>query len=79
MFAGFRKKNRRQRVESASKSYAPLENRRLLVFAPLPEMTTDVAAFADNVSDAIVRIDQDRLIIRTTGEQNRVDIHLDYG
>lgn len=79
MFAGFRRQRKRQNTESASKNYSTLENRRLLVFAPLPEMTTDVAAFAENVSDAIVRIDQDRLIVRTTGDQNRVDIHLEYG
>ena len=52
----------------ASKSYAALEARQLLAFAPLPEMTTDVAEFAQTVDDAVVRVDdQQRLIIRTTG------------
>ena len=64
----------------ASKSYAALEARQLLAFAPLPEMTTDVAEFAQTVDDAVVRVDdQQRLIIRTTGVNNSVDFRLDQG
>ena len=62
----------------ASKSYAALEARQLLAFAPLPEMTTDVAEFAQTVDDAVVRVDdQQRLIIRTTGANNSINISLE--
>jgi hypothetical protein len=40
-------------------------------------MTTDVAAFAQTVDNAVVRVNNDRLIIRTTGAENRIEMRLD--
>ena len=42
-------------------------------------MTLDVAEFAQTVDDAVVRVDSDRLIIRTTGAANIIDIRVDSG
>ena len=77
-FASTKRRNSNQHSD-ASKSYASLEARRLLALAPLPEMTTDVAEYAATVDNAVVRVDdQQRLIIRTTGESNRVDVRLGF-
>ena len=68
------KRRKSNRPGDASKSYASLESRRLLAFSVLPEMTTDVAEYAQTVDDAVIRVDdQRRLVIRTTGESNRID------
>ncbi len=79
MFIASIKRQRTRRVtENASKSYAALEARQMLTFALLPEMTTDVPEFAQTVDNAIVRVDdQQRLIIRTTGDANRIDVQLE--
>ena len=42
-------------------------------------MTTNVSDFAVVVEDAIVRVDNDRLVIRTTGQENQIEIRLDHG
>ena len=73
------KRRKSNRPGDASKSYASLESRRLLAFSVLPEMTTDVAEYAQTVDDAVIRVDdQRRLVIRTTGESNRIDFRLQY-
>ena len=79
MFARFKKHRKRRRSHRSRTKYASLEKRQLLTFIVLPKMTTDVAAFADTVQDAVVRIDQDRLIIRTTGAKNRILVRLEHG
>lgn len=79
MFFASTKKRSGNRHSDASKSYASLEARQLLAFAPLPEMTTDVAEYAQTVDNAVIRVDdQQRLIIRTTGVNNRIDVRLEF-
>jgi len=78
----FASNNRRsKRSRSASTGYVSLEGRQLLTFVPLPTViTTDVAEFSAAVDNAVVRVDdQRRLIIRTTGQENRIDVQLEYG
>lgn len=73
-------RNFRSRRNCASKQYRSLESRQLLAFLPPPVMTTNVADFAHTIDDAIVRVDdQQRLVIRTTGQENRIDLRLDQG
>lgn len=77
MFFASTKRRSGNRHSDASRSYVSLEARRLLALAPLPELTTDVAEFAQTVDDAVVRVDDQRLIIRTTGESNLINIRLE--
>lgn len=78
MFASTNRR-RRNRTRPLPAQYAALEPKRLLAFAAPPTTTTDVPSFADATEDAIVRIDdQNRLIIRTTGETNHVWIDLNF-
>jgi len=42
-------------------------------------MTTVVSEFAQSVDDAVVRVDNDRLIIRTTGAENRIEMRIGFG
>ena len=71
--------NRSRGKSATNKQYAPLESRQLLAFLPPPVMTTNVADFAHTIEDAIVRVDNQRLVIRTVGEENRIDLRLDQG
>jgi len=70
---------KRKQSHTASKTYDSLERRQLLTFLPPPPMTTVVSEFAQSVDDAVVRVDNDRLIIRTTGDQNRIEMQLGFG
>lgn len=72
-------KRRNKRSGHASTTYVNLEQRQLLTIVPNPVQTTNVADFAVVVDDAVVRVDDRRLIIRTTGEENRIDISLEFG
>lgn len=73
-------RSNRSRRKGASKQYSQLESRQLLAFLPPPVMTTNVADFAHTIEDAIVRVDdQQRLVIRTTGQENRIDLRFDQG
>jgi len=77
-FASTKRRNASQSGD-ASISYASLEARRLLAFLTPPLLTNDVAEYAQTVEDAVIRVDdQQRLIIRTTGESNRVDFGLEH-
>ncbi len=77
-FPSFKRRSRLH-SRSASTTYASLELRQMLAFAPFPELTSDVSVYAQTVDHAIVRVDdQQRLIIRPTGQDNRIDIYLQF-
>lgn len=72
-------KRRSATKRGGGRFYDALEAKRLLALAPLPQMTTNVEQFAQTVEDAVVRVDdQQRLLIRTTGGNNRVDFNLGF-
>lgn len=79
MFFASKMRRNRNHSRATGVGYASLESRRLLALAALPETTTDVAEYAATIEDAVIRVDdQQRLIIRTTGDVNRIDVRLEF-
>lgn len=74
----FAKSGRRNRNRHIS--YAQLERRQVLTTILLPEMTTDLAVFEESTQNATVHVnDSSELVIRVTGEENYIEINLDWG
>ncbi len=75
------RRSRTRRVAGRGVSYQQIESKKLLAIAAPPMVTTDVGVFLESTENAIVRIDEEasRLVIRLDGEDNTVDINLDFG